>query len=267
MLMKADQRAELPRVSRFLSWGFHWYIPRYLRRHFNAVRVAKQTAPDVHPNEPLICYANHPGWWDPLIAFLLNECYFPGRTAYSPIDQQALEQYPVFRHLGFYGIELHSLAGAKRFLAVSRGLLAQPKTAIWLTPGGRFADVRTRTTFEPGLGHLAASLAGLALVPLALEYPFWEERTPEALVEFGEPIRTTGDQSKEKWQNELEARLAAAQASLAEKAIARQPEPFDVVLDGSAGVGGWYDLARRTKSLMTGKPFDPHHRRNSAVSR
>ena len=135
--MTPHTRVELPQVSRFLSWGFHWYVPRYLRRHFNAVRVAKQTVPTVRSDGPLICFANHPGWWDPLIAFLLNECYFAGRTAYSPIDEQALKQYPVFRRLGFYGIDLDSLSGAKRFLAVSRGLLKNSQTAIWITPGGR----------------------------------------------------------------------------------------------------------------------------------
>ncbi len=260
---KTSRQVELPEVSPFLSRGFNWYVRRYLRRHFNAVRVASDTPPVLKSDEAVICFVNHPGWWDPLFGFLLNRLYMSGRTPYMPIDQSALDQYPVFRKLGFYGIDLDSMAGARRFLSITRELLREPTTAIWMTPGGKFADVRHRTTFQPGLGHLAATHpTGVAFVPLAMEYTFWEERTPEALMEFGEPVRTTAAKSKADWERDLEDRLAATQASLAEKAIARQPDRFEVPLDGSAGVGGCYDLARRIRSLATGGRFDPrHHRR------
>jgi 1-acyl-sn-glycerol-3-phosphate acyltransferase len=215
-------------------------------------------------NEAVICFANHPAWWDPLVALLLHRLYLTGRTAYAPIDQTSLDQYPIFRKLGFYGIDLDSLEGAKRFLSVTRALLRRPTTAIWMTPGGKFADARDKTTFQPGLGHLAATTPGFTLVPLVLEYTFWEERTPEALIEFGQPIGTGARRgSKDGWQRELEDRLASAQASLAAKVISREPTAFDVVLDGSAGVGGWYDLGRRAKSLLMRTNFDPRHSRNS----
>ncbi len=254
------QGIELPNVSRFLNQGFNWYVPRYLRRHFSTVRVARNAAPVLNPDRAVICFANHSGWWDPLIATLLNQLFMGGRTAYAPIDQDALDNYPVFRRLGFYGIDLDSLRGAKQFLAVTRELLKHAETAIWMTPGGTFADVRSRTTFQPGLAHLAATVSEVTLVPLALEYTFWEERTPEALVEFGEPVTTRRRKAtKEEWRQELEDRLAAVQASLARKAIARAAEEFEIVLDGSAGVGGWYDVLRRAKSFLAGRSFEPRH--------
>lgn len=253
---------ELPHVSAFMARGFNWYVPRYLSRHFNAIRIAKDSAPSLRSDEPVICFANHPGWWDPLLAFLLNGLYMSPRTVYAPIDESALVQYPVFRKLGFYGIDLDSANGARRFLSTTRALLAHPTTAIWITPGGKFCDVRARTTFQPGLVHLAANLDGVPLVPLAIEYTFWEERTPEALVEFGEVLQASRGTSKAAWQDALEGSLSATQNSLAEKAIARRPEQFDVPLDGSAGVGGWYDVLRRVRSAFSGKPFDPRHHRD-----
>ena len=263
----AGRRAELPNVSRFLFRGFSWYVPRYLRRHFNAVRVAKATAPVLSADQAVICFGNHPGWWDPLIAFMLHRRYFSDRTMYAPIDQAALQQYPVFRKLGFYGIDLNSLDGAKRFLLITRELLKQPATAIWMTPGGDFTDVRTRVIFQPGLGHIAATVSNVTLVPVALEYTFWYQRNAEALVEFGPPIRTCSvQQSKEAWQTELEGRLAVAQASLAQKAMSRDDAQFEVVLAGSAGLGGLYDLARRVRSRLTGADFDLRHRGRSARS-
>ncbi len=264
----ARELAGLPAVSPFLSRGFNWYVPRYLRRHFNAVRVVKQTAPELSAQDAVICFANHPGWWDPLFAILLNRLYMPERTVYAPIDQTALDQYPIFRKLGFYGIDMHSLEGAKRFLAVTRALLQQPHTAIWMTPGGRFADVRSRTTFAPGLGHVAATVSGVTLVPVALEYTYWEERTPEALVAFGRPTVTqASERSKDEWQRELEERLAEAQSSLADRAISRDAAGFDIVLEGSAGVGGWYDRCRRLKSFVMRTEFEPRHSRSPQRNR
>jgi 1-acyl-sn-glycerol-3-phosphate acyltransferase len=256
-----------PVVSPLLSWGFRGYVPRYLRRHFNAVRVAKGTAPKVPSEASVLCFANHAAWWDPLVAFLLNELYCDGRTVYAPIDQQALARYPVFAKLGFYGIELSSLEGARRFLSVTRELLENPETAIWMTPGGKFADVREKTTFQPGLGHIACSLRNVYLVPVALEYTFWEERTPEALVAFGEPLQTGSvSQSKSWWQTTLEDRLAEAQLELAEKSISRDYGHFDVILDGRGGVGGWYGHWRRFRSMMGGRSFDPRHHQSPSAS-
>jgi 1-acyl-sn-glycerol-3-phosphate acyltransferase len=250
----------MPAVSAFLCRGFNWYVPRYLRRHFHSVRVARDTAPPPAARDAIICFANHPAWWDPLIAFLLNQTYFPRRTVYAPIDDEALKRYPVFRRLGFYGIRLDTLHGARQFLATTRALLERPTTALWLTPGGQFTDVRARTTFQPGLAHLAATVPNVVLVPVAVEYTFWEERTPEVLVEFGQAVRSDpGRKSKTAWRTGLEDRLAETQASLAARAIGRHVREFDTVLTGEAGVGGWYDLLRRGRAVLSGTSFQPEH--------
>ena len=182
------------------------YVRRYLRRHFNAVRVARETTPDLSAGEAVICFVNHPGWWDPLIAYFLNGQFLGGRTAYAPIDHTALEQYPVFRKLGFYGVDLNSLEGAKQFLAVTRELLnAFDDRDLDHSRRQIRGRAHSDLTFQPGLGHVAATAAGVTLLPIAVEYTFWEERTPEALIEFGRPIRTqSGDKSKDDWQAELE---------------------------------------------------------------
>ena len=73
------------------------------------------------------------------------------------------------------------------------------------------------------------------------------------------PLGSPNDKSKDEWQAELEFRLEEAQARLAAKAISRDATQFDVVLGGSAGVGGWYDMARRARALLTGNRFNPRH--------
>jgi len=252
------RNADMPRVSSFLLWGFDRYVRRLLKKNFSAVRVVKGSTPDLPKDSPVVCYANHPGWWDPLIAHLLNDHFMQGRTLYAPIDQRALEKYRIFTKLGYYGIDIDSAEGAKRFLATTKRLLRTSTTAIWMTPGGRFSDVRERTVFEPGLPHVAATTSEIMLVPVAVEYSFWEERTPEALVNFGAPV-VSGEGVKADWQSRLEEALAEAQRKLAEKAIGRRREDFKIILQGSAGVGGIYDLGRRLKALLRGERFDPRH--------
>jgi hypothetical protein len=90
------------------------------------------------------------------------------------------------------------------------------------------------------------------LLPLALEYPFWEERTPEALARFGEEIPAgEAGLTPTDWTTVLETRLEEALNALAEESQARDASRFDVLLDGSAGAGGVYSIWRRFKARLT----------------
>ena len=105
------------------------------------------------------------------------------------MDADALRRYRIFERLGVFGIEPGTMRGAREFLRTSRSILARPRTALWITPQGRFADARERPPgIQPGVAHLARRLEQAVILPLALEYPFWEERHPEALARFGPAI-------------------------------------------------------------------------------
>ena len=48
--------------------------------------------------------------------------------------------------------------GAREFLRTSRAILARPRTALWITAQGRFADARERpAAIQPGVAHLVTS--------------------------------------------------------------------------------------------------------------
>ena len=252
----------VPRISPWLLGWFRWYSARYLRRHFHALRLSRDCRPDVPDDVPLVVYLNHAAWWDPLFGLLLAERLFPRRATYAPIEAKALGRYRFMERLGLFGIDPQTRRGGLRFLRLSRAILIRADTALWITPEGRFADPRERpAAFRPGLAHLARSLASGALVPLAIEYPFWEERSPEALARFGEAVRieTRNDRTVADWNALLESRLRAAQDSLAEQAIRRDPREFETLLRGRAGVGGVYDLWRRLVARLRGETFSPEH--------
>ena len=73
------------------------------------------------------------------------------------------------------------------FLRTTRAILESRRNLVWLTPQGRFMDVRERPIrLQRGLGALAAQREEVEFLPLAIEYSFWTEPRPEILISFGE---------------------------------------------------------------------------------
>ena len=249
-------------LPRFSPWRFRWfttYLRRYFARHFNAVRVARDGRAPATSARPLVVVSNHPSWWDPILFLLLHRAAFDGRPAYGPIDAEMLRKYRLFERLGAFGVEQGTRRGAARFLRVGRAILDAPGSVLWITAEGRFRDPRTRPVrFAAGLGHLLRSANGVTVVPLAVEYPFWTERQPEVAVRFGDPIEVDrGDvRTAAGWTGLVERRLEATLDRLAEDTAAREPERFDVLVRGRAGVGLVYDLWRRLRARVTGTPYE-----------
>ena len=251
----------LPRQSRWLLNWFRRYCTRYARRHLHAVRLSQSS--HVVPStegKPLIFVMNHPSWWDIIIGFVLIE-RFAHYQHFAPIDAEMLPKYRFFNRLGFFGIDA-TPRGAARFLRTSKAIFAKPFRAMWITAQGKFVDPRQRPIeLRPGVGYVASRLDEGYVIPVAVEYPFWEERTPEALVRFGEPLSASSRSrlSAHEWTHRIEAALTAAQDALAGEAMRRDPAAFEVLVSGRVGVGGVYDLWRRLTSWFRGRRFDPAH--------
>ena len=224
----------------------------------HALRVVRGSAPPPMNGRPLIVCMNHPSWWDPLVALTLARSAFPDRNHYAPIDASALAKYPMFERLGFFGIEPKSTRGGATFLRTGRAILSDPRSVLWVTGEGAFTDVRTRPVkLKPGIGRLLRFAKNVAVIPLAVEYTFWEERSPEVLACWGEPLLAPDGDSTAAIQSHLESALDR----LSHLSQTRQYTAFDVVLSGSAGVGGVYDVWRRLRARLSGRPFAPQHGR------
>lgn len=238
------------------------YLRRYFARHFTAVRLAQGDRPRLDTlTGPLIVYSNHASWWDPILYMLVSDLLCPGRPGYGPMDARALEKYRFFRRLGVFGVETDSRRGAVRFLETARAVLERPGAVLWMTAEGQFADPRRRPVrFRRGLGHLVRSMDRGVALPLAIEYPFWNERNPEALIRFGAPIRiAAASLEADAWTEELENGLEAAQDALALDAQSREAHRFETLLSGERGIGGVYDLWRRFRARWRGDTFQPAH--------
>jgi 1-acyl-sn-glycerol-3-phosphate acyltransferase len=253
-----------PPITQWLVDGFVWYSQRLMRRHFHSLAVDTRQLVwpgGEPPSEPVILFANHPGWWDPIIGMLLSRRFFSQHRLYAPIDAAALKRYQVLSKLGFYGIDLSSRQGAAQFLSTSNAILASPKGSIWLTPEGRFCDVRDHDAgLMPGLTHLVARHPNAWVVPFAIEYVFWEERLPEALVRFGSPhlAQRYSGVPKRALAVELEQLLRREQRGLAESSLRRTVGDFQTLFV-TRPPGSIYDTLRSIVTRLRGGRFDPRH--------
>ncbi len=278
----------LPRIDRWIMRGFEqFYLQRFFRKHFHsfAIQDHNLTPAVVDAHDSIVVYANHASWWDPMVAIFLRMRYMPGHEFYAPIDASALAKYRIFGRMGFYGIAMQQRRGAVEFLKKSQYILRHSGTTLWLTPEGRFCDVRdNHDALMPGLAHLAHRIeqtatqsdaqqlsalnagrqAGRAVwfVPLAMEYSFWEERLPECLGRFGAPVIVRWGEptrSKAEWDQLLTQNLRDAQKDLAEACIRRDSSEFKVLISGQTGTGGLYDFLRRLASTLRGQTFESNH--------
>ena len=235
-----------PRRVRF----FEWIMARQVRAGFRSLRVLRPGVPATDPSRPLVVYANHPGWWDPAVFLCLHVHGFGDRHAFGPMEAAALERYGFMKRIGMWGVEPGTRAGAARFLRVGSHVLSDPRRMIWMTAQGRFADPRERPVAL--MGGLAALMrrTGAVALPLALEYPFWSEKRPEALAAFGTPQEDADG---------LADALEATMDRLATAAIARDPAPFATVSKGAQGTGGVYGAWKRLRAMARGERHDPAH--------
>jgi 1-acyl-sn-glycerol-3-phosphate acyltransferase len=240
---------------------FSVYLRWYMRRHFHALRVAN-AGRIPGQSQPLILFANHASWWDPLTAMLLGRAILPHRVHYAPMDERALQHYGVFRPMGFFPVDNASARGAAQLLRAGHQVLARPGSVLWITPESQFQDVRKRpVVFKPGLGALMSRTGKMTCVPIAIEYVHWNERLPEILVNVGEPLEIADGTMEDArtWTNLLSYAMAATLDELTMLAVERDPAAFETVLEGSAGIGGIYEMWKRIVCKVTGRPYFHDH--------
>ena len=231
-----------------------------MRAAFRAVRVARPGPPEVSAHRPLMVYSNHPSWWDPAFFIVLAAQLFPDREGYGPIDAAMLERYRFMRRIGIYGVAQESRRGAADFLRTSERILSDPRRMIWITAQGEFSDPRARpVVLRGGAARLMTRHPELIAVPLALEYPFWTEKRPEALSFFGRPVTTAGGEHADALGARLSAELASAMDALAHLSIRRDAGAFDRLISGTSGVGGVYGGWGRLRAAVAGRRYASEH--------
>lgn len=256
----------MPRSWRLLFLLFATIGRRRLRKGFRAVRILHPERLRDVPAGPVVVYLNHPSWWDPIVCAEVSRRLLPGRKHRAPISSESLKQYRFFRHIGMFPVEQASPRGAVEFLRVAGTVLAGDGV-LWITAQGHFTDARVRPLeLKSGLGALLQRSGGVTVVPLAVEYTFWNQRLPEVLLAAGEPLHVgqARERSAAEWTVVLQDRLQAAQDRLREASLLRDEAPFTTLLQGRRGTAGPYALMQRVRARLRGEHYNPDHQGSPA---
>lgn len=234
--------ADSPGFRRF----FTRYVNRLLAKRFHAVRVAadsehvlKEAADD--PAPLLICLS-HSSWWDPLLCVFLGGRYLAQRTPLAPMDISMLRKFGLFRKLGLFGVEPddpRAIRQMQRYAAERFAL--DPRPTLWITPQGRFCDVRAPMVLRPGAASIAARTPNLRCVCIAAEYGFWLDQKPEIFLRFA-GVRPPERPTTAAWHRRLTEAMSANGAALAALVTARSPAPFTTLAGAGASINPIYDL-------------------------
>lgn len=264
----ANPNAALPRVSPTAVKLFGAFAERFVRRRFHSVRILRKGLPEKPPAGPLVIYLNHAAWWDPLVCLLLSREFFPTRSSFAPIDAAMFDRYAGFKHLGFFPVKASSASGARAFLETTGRILATSTNALWLTPQGRFMDVRERPlSLQGGLAALARRAPDAAFVPLAIEYAFWTEPRPEILVSFGKARIPNAESSRsaEDCTRMFADALESAQDELAAGSCRRDASEWLTLSRGAKGIHCLYDAGRWLRARVRGEEFARQHHWETAL--
>ncbi|GAC89213.1 hypothetical protein Gbth_110_015 [Gluconobacter thailandicus F149-1 = NBRC 100600] len=175
------------------------------------------------------------------------------------MESQALRKYPLLDKAGLIPVAPENPESLRHFLRKACKILGQGHV-LWITPQGHFSDVRSRPIrLQTGFAHLARRVPSAMLVPLAIEYTFWNESRPELLLRFGDPVSALGSTGTQNTTGLMEEALTTTMETLARDAIMRDPSKFRTLSQGAGGIGGLYDVGRRIRQWARGKAFQPRH--------
>lgn len=241
------------RFNRRFAGGFGWYVQRLMRKRFNAVRLIRgddailTALADV--DTPIVAAINHPAWWDPLTALVLSRRFMPERTPCAPMDAAQLRRFGLFRRLGVFGVEPDAPDALQRTVAhVAERFATDPRPVLWITPQGRFTDVREPIRLHPGAAAVAARHVECRVVAVAVEYTFWQDQRPEVLLCCTEVARPAAAATTSAWHRAVQGEMQANAERLATAACARDEGRFMTILGGrSARIHPMYDAWLRLR--------------------
>ena len=118
--------------------------------------------PGLHTRQPINHRAQSPLVVGPASRLSFLPSY--SRTApgdFAPMDANALKRYWIFRAFGNVRHRAgYKKRGAREFLGTSCSFSLEPRTALWITAQGRFADAQERPpAIQSGVAHLAVASA------------------------------------------------------------------------------------------------------------
>lgn len=232
------------------TYYFARYVRRMIRKSFHAVRIMPVQADALNSladhDGPVLVLLSHSSWWDPLISLALHDYFSPRREPMAPMDASQLRKFGVLKRIGIFGIDPDQPASLEAMGAyAAQRFQANPRCSLWITPQGRFTDVRSPIAIRPGGAAMAARTPGMRVLCLAIEYGFWTDQRPEVFLRWNPVAVPIGrERSTAAWHRAILEAMVDNNARLSEAVMSRDPAKFVPVFDsaGAAATNWWYDL-------------------------
>ncbi|MGQ0629182.1 MAG: lysophospholipid acyltransferase family protein [Phycisphaerales bacterium] len=249
-----DENLVLPaRPSGLVAGMFMRYLRRTMRSSFHAVRWTRggegalQAA--LSADEPVIVVMNHSSWWDPLIGLWVNDALTgpSARPMRAPMAMEQLRRFTFFRRLGVFGIEARAPGALEEMVTYLRREWHGDDPpggrvpALWITPQGEFADVRSPVRVRPGVGAVATRAGVERVCALACELVHWTDRRPELLLRSAS-VPAPERASTSAWTRAITRVMNDNAEALAIEAKTRDAGRFEVALGGATRVHPLFDL-------------------------
>jgi len=240
--------------ARFIYY-FNKFVRRMFRKAFHAVRILPEHAnalADLNQHQrPVLVLLSHSSWWDPLVSLVLHMRYSPSREPMAPMDASQLRKFGIFKRIGLFGLDPDDPKSLEAMGAyVTANFARNPKCSLWITPQGRFTDVRMPIEIRPGGAAIAAKTPGISVLVLAVEYGFWTDQKPEVFLSW-RPVHVASgrEASTAAWHRAILEAMTENNRVLAEAVKSRDPAKFLPVFDsgGAAATNWWYDLWLRLR--------------------
>ncbi|MFQ3581096.1 lysophospholipid acyltransferase family protein [Chloracidobacterium validum] len=230
----------------------HYYNGRLLRRAFHAVWWRGIEAFTTRPHRPLLIYANHPGWWDPLLAFFVVRR--TERDGYMMGEEKTLRTFRFFRWMGGFSVDRTNARDVAQSIRYASERLDGPATALWMFPQGAIVPPDKRpVAFFPGVAHVVRRAPDCIAIPAAIRYEFDDQPRPEVFLDFGagEAGRDLAARDITTLTHHLQARLTERMDALREAVWERRREGFTLALRGRRSIS---DLYADAVARLTGRP-------------
>lgn len=146
--------------------------------------VYYRTPPSI-PNPPVILYANHHGWMDGYLMYLLVN-----KLELVSLDWiQEYDAFPLFRYVG--GLRFAAGDVMDRAHTVRKTIRAMRKEAksLVLFPEGVLHRPPDLLPFGRAMQTVATKVPGVTLLPIAIRYEYALHERPEAWISVGAPHR------------------------------------------------------------------------------
>jgi chlorobactene lauroyltransferase len=175
------------RKAAWFETTFDLYNRSLLWRRFKSLNInGLEYLQERDKTVPLVLYANHSSWFDPLVAYRISR--LAKLDAYAMMEEKNLRKLMFFRKIGAFSVVRENPRKAvKSINYIVEEIKAKPNRAVWIFPQGEIQpnDIRPLELFH-GLARIVEKTGRCYAAPVAMRFEFLEDFKPEIFADIGQ---------------------------------------------------------------------------------